>query len=477
MRHIVWLRQELRVADNPALYQAAASGNEVIPVFVWNGADNTVGAASRWWLHGSLQALSRDLETLGAPLILLTGVADKVLAALARKYAADAVFWSRAYDPEGCAQDDAVERALREQGTGCRIFAGANHLLNIAEIRNKTGGPFKVFTPFYKHAASLPVERPVPAPKKLVPLSASVKGVSLRSLALEPEMDWAGGLRAAWKPGAAAAGTRLGAFVEEGLRSYAVERDIPGQEGTSRLSPHLHFGEISPRTVLYTVREYCESAKDKALFREAEVFIRQLYWREFAHHLLHHFPHMTERPMYPAFEKFPWREDKAQLRAWQRGRTGYPIVDAGMRELWATGWMHNRVRMIVGSFLVKDLLLPWQAGADWFRDTLVDADPANNTLGWQWVGGCGPDAAPYFRVFNPVLQSKKFDPDGVYIKHWIPELARLRGGGLHAPWTASPEELQVAGVTLGKNYPRPLVDHAAARDRALLAYNVVKASS
>lgn len=477
MRYIVWLRQELRVADNPALYQAAASGNEVVPVFVWNGADRTLGAASRWWLHASLQALSRDLEALGAPLVLLVGADDQALAALARKCGADAVFWSRAYDPGGRAQDDAVERALREQGTGCRIFAGANHLLNIAEVRNKTGGPFKVFTPFYKHAASLPVERPVPAPKKLVPFSASVKGVSLRSLALEPQVDWAGGLRAAWKPGAAAAAARLEAFVVEGLRSYAVERDIPGQEGTSRLSPHLHFGEISPRTVLYAVREYCEAAKDKALFREAEVFVRQLYWREFAHHLLHHFPHMTERPMYPTFEKFPWREDKAQLRAWQRGRTGYPIVDAGMRELWATGWMHNRVRMIVGSFLVKDLLLPWQAGTAWFQDTLVDADAANNTLGWQWVGGCGPDAAPYFRVFNPVLQSKKFDPDGIYINHWIPELARLRGNALHAPWTASPEELRTAGLTLGRDYPRPLVDHAAARDRALLAYNVVKASS
>jgi len=266
----------------------------------------------------------------------------------------------------------------------------------------------------------------------------------------------------------------LDAFIGEDLKDYGVERDIPGHDGTSKLSPHLHFGQLSPRSVYYAIRGQCDTSKDKALYNEAEVFLRQLYWREFAHHLLHHFPHMVDKPMYPEYEKFPWRKDKAQLRTWQRGRTGYPIVDAGMRELWTTGWMHNRVRMIAGSFLVKDLLLPWQSGAAWFWDTLVDADKANNTLGWQWVGGCGPDAAPYFRIFNPVLQSKRFDPKGLYIKHWVPELARLQGNALHAPWTASPEELRAAGVTLGNEYPQPMVDHGGARERALMAYNGMK---
>lgn len=474
MRHIVWLRQELRVADNPALYHASLSGNEVLPVYVWSGAADTPGAASRWWLHGSLSGFSKRLEALGAPLILLRGTADEVLPALARRCNADAVFWSRAYDPEGRALDTSVERALQEQGTDCRIFAGSNLLLNVAEIHNKTGGPFKVFTPFYRHAVSLSVNKPFPMPGKLAPFRVNAGGVSLQDLGLLPKSDWAAGLRTVWQPGEAEASARTEAFVDDGLRSYEVERDIPGHKGTSRLSPHLHFGEISPRTILYAVRECCAASKDKTLFREAEVFIRQLYWRDFAHHLLYHFPHMTERPMYPAFEQFPWRQDKAQLWAWQHGLTGYPIVDAGMWELWVTGWMHNRVRMIVGSFLVKDLLLPWQAGADWFRDTLVDADAANNTMGWQWVGGCGPDAAPYFRVFNPVLQSKRFDPDGIYIRQWVPQLARLKGNALHAPWTASASELSQAGITLGKEYPKPLVDHAAARDRALLAYHAVK---
>jgi deoxyribodipyrimidine photo-lyase len=474
MRHIVWLRQELRTADNPALYTASQGGHEVAPVFVWPGGDAMPGAASRWWLHGSLLALSTSLEKLGSRLVILTGEAARVLPELARDWKADAVFWSRAYDPEGCDEEDAVEQVLRQQGTECRIYAGANHLLNPADVWNKSGGPFKVFTPFYKHASTLFVDKPLPCLKTLVKPKTPLKSTPLAGLGLEPEIDWADGLRNAWCPGEAAAAARLDAFIGEDLKDYGVERDIPGHDGTSKLSPHLHFGELSPRSVYYAIRGQCDTSKDKALYNEAEVFLRQLYWREFAHHLLHHFPHMVDKPMYPEYEKFPWRKDKAQLRTWQRGRTGYPIVDAGMRELWTTGWMHNRVRMIAGSFLVKDLLLPWQSGAAWFWATLVDADKANNTLGWQGVGGCGPDAAPYFRIFNPVLQSKRFDPKGLYIKHWVPELARLQGNALHAPWTASPEELRAAGVTLGNEYPQPMVDHGGARERALMAYNGMK---
>ncbi len=476
MRHIVWLRQELRLADNPALYYAAEGGHEVIPVFILPDRAHCCGEASRWWLHGSLLSLSMRLEKKGAGLLIRTGDASEILPALAVQYEADTVFWSRAYDPGGRALDDAVEGALGRQGTSCRIFAGSNHLLNPADIWNKSSQPFKVFTPFYKHAAALPVAKPVPAPKTLISSRIFFDDVSISSLGLEPKLDWAGGLREVWTPGEAEAKVRLDVFLGDGLKCYETERDFPGHEGTSRLSPHLHFGEISPRTVYHAIREQCESSTDKALFRETEVFVRQLYWREFAHHLLCHFPHMMGKPMYPEYEQFPWREDQAHLRAWQRGRTGYPIVDAGMRELWTTGWMHNRVRMIAGSFLVKDLLLSWRHGAAWFEDTLVDSDAANNTLGWQWVGGCGPDAAPYFRIFNPVLQSRRFDPDGLYIRRWVPELNGLSGNTLHAPWTAPPAELAEAGITLGIEYPRPMVDHAGARERALMAYNAMKSS-
>lgn len=474
MRNIVWLRHELRLTDNPALYYAAQGEHEVLPVFIWPGKTSPPGGASRWWLHRSLLSFSAKLHEMGARLLVLRGDASKIVPGLAVQYDAESVFWSRAYDPEGCVLDDAVERALQQQGTTCRIFAGANHLLNPADLWNKSGAPFKVFTPFYKCAASVSVDKPVPAPGKIITPAGLMEGLSISSLKLQPGIDWAGGLRDAWKPWEASAKARLDVFVGDGLKVYEGERDFPGHDGTSRLSPHLHFGEISPRTIYHAIREQSESSRNKALFREAEVYIRQLYWREFAHHLLHHFPHMTEKPMYLEYEKFPWRRSEADLRAWQRGQTGYPIVDAGMRELWTTGWMHNRVRMIVGSFLVKDLLLSWRRGAAWFWDTLVDANAANNTLGWQWVGGCGPDAAPYFRIFNPVLQSKRFDPHGLYIKRWIPELAQLQGNALHAPWAASPAELESAGIRVGKEYPRPIVEHNGARERALMAYATMK---
>lgn len=476
MRHIVWLRHELRLSDNPGLYHAARGNNEVLPVYIWPDSSGTTGAASKWWLHKSLSALSTSVKSRGGRLVIMKGAAEILLPELVQQCKVDAVFWSRAYDPAGRALDDAVEHALGKQGTNCRVFASTNHLLNPADVWNKSGTPYKVFTPFYKHVVTLSVDKPLPAPEKLNMIGTSVEGVSISNLHLEPELDWAQGLRDTWEPGEAEAGARLDAFIGDGLKQYASERDIPGHEGTSKLSPYMHFGEISPRTIYHTIRKQSESSRDKSLFHVAEVYIRQLYWREFAHHLLHHFPTMMDTPMYPAYEKFPWRRDKAQLHAWQRGRTGYPIVDAGMRELWATGWMHNRVRMIVGSFLVKDLLLSWRHGAAWFQDTLVDADAANNTMGWQWVGGCGPDAAPYFRIFNPVLQSKRFDPDGEYIKRWVPELEPLHGKGLHAPFTVSAGELEAAGITLGKEYPCPVVDHGEARERALMAYNAIKGS-
>jgi deoxyribodipyrimidine photo-lyase len=299
-------------------------------------------------------------------------------------------------------------------------------------------------------------------------------GTLLETLGLLPKINWTAGLQAAWQPGEAGAESRLEQFIENEMDDYNHLRDYPAQTGTSKLSPHLHFGEITPGRILAAVASQCASRCDSTLTFHTEAFTRQLYWREFGAYLLHYFPDMRHSPMRPEFERFPWHEDADALKRWRQGKTGYPIVDAGMRELWHTGWMHNRVRMIAASFLVKHLLLPWQAGAAWFWDTLVDADAANNTLGWQWVSGCGPDAAPYFRIFNPVLQGEKFDANGEYVRHWIPELASMDTKYIHAPWTAPAEALRSAGITLGKNYPLPIVDHKVARQRALDTFAFIK---
>jgi deoxyribodipyrimidine photo-lyase len=298
----------------------------------------------------------------------------------------------------------------------------------------------------------------------------------LEALQLEPTIDWAAGIRKAWSPGAAGAAAELDRFLEEAVHAYPGDRDRPDRAGTSRLSPHLHFGEIGPRSVWHAVKAHAELGSVKGLVKGSEAYLRELGWREFAHHLLFHFPHTTDKPLREEFLQFPWARKKANSRAWQKGRTGYPIVDAGMRELWETGWMHNRVRMIVASFLVKDLLLPWQEGARWFWDTLVDADLANNTLGWQWTAGCGADAAPFFRVFNPILQGGKFDPDGAYVRRYVPALKEMPAKWSHKPWEAPDDVLEKADVTLGRSYPRPIVDHAEARDKALAAYGEITGS-
>ena len=338
------------------------------------------------------------------------------------------------------------------------------------EIANKAGGPFKVFTPFWRHYQSLGEPTcPLPRPSRLSAPSTWPEGLSVDELKLNPRIAWDAGFHAEWSATPQGAAAELLQFLPERMARYNQDRDFPAEKGTSRLSPFLHFGQISPREIWRTASEQVVGRKGSGDAENASPFLRQLVWREFAHHLLYHFPHTPEEPLKPEFARFPWVTDADRLSAWQRGQTGYPIVDAGMRQLWATGWMHNRVRMIVGSFLVKDLLLSWTHGAAWFWDTLVDADLANNTLGWQWIGGCGADAAPYFRIFNPVLQSEKFDPDGTYIRRWVPELAGLRGKALHAPWEADRASLKAAGVILGGNYPEPIVDHKEARDLALEA--------
>ncbi|MCC6144121.1 MAG: FAD-binding domain-containing protein, partial [Candidatus Hydrogenedentes bacterium] len=315
---------------------------------------------------------------------------------------------------------------------------------------------------------------PLPEPEAMAAPCQWPESVPVEDLDLLPGIPWDRGIREAWTPGAAGAQAELQRFLDDALHHYANDRDRMDRPGTSRLSPHLHFGEISPRMVCHAVQQYAAVEERSGLIAGAEAHVRQIYWREFAHHLLYHFPHTPGEPLREAFRAFPWRHDEAALRAWQHGQTGYPIVDAGMRELWATGWMHNRARMTAASFLVKHLLLPWQAGAKWFWDTLVDGDLANNTLGWQWTAGCGADAAPYFRVFNPILQGRKFDPEGDYVRRWVPEIAGLPDAYLHAPWEAPDEDARAAGVILGETYPKPIVDHAAARDRALAAYQEIK---
>ncbi|MCA0450578.1 MAG: DNA photolyase family protein [Proteobacteria bacterium] len=464
---LVWFRQDLRLADNPALRAAIETGAPVVPVYILD--DETPGqwkrgGASRWWLHHSLASLARDLEKRGAKLILRRGKAGDVLAKLIAETKASGVYWNRCYEPFAVNRDKALKAALEAKGLAARSF-NASLIFEPLTVLSKSGTPFRVFTPFWKAclAAEAP-PLPIPAPKKIPAPATSPKSDALDAWKLLPtKPDWAGGF-AVWTPGEAGAQARLMRFVGEALDGYGNLRDRPDIEGTSRLSPHLHFGEISPRQCFHA-----GAASPK--------FQSELGWREFSAHLLFSQPDLPETSLRREFAEFPWRENKAHLRAWQKGQTGYPIVDAGMRELWQTGWMHNRVRMIAASFLVKHLLQPWRAGEDWFWDTLVDADLASNAASWQWVAGCGADAAPYFRIFNPILQGAKFDPDGTYIRRFVPELAKLPTKYLFAPWEAPDAVLAQAGVVLGKTYPKPIVDHGEARTRALAAFQSLKAAA
>ena len=471
---LVWFRHDLRLDDNPALAAAAARGR-VVPVFIWAPEEEAPwepGAASRWWLHQSLEKLAAALAKAGAPLVIRRGPSLATLEGLAREYAATHVAWSRRYEPAVVKRDTAIKQAMTAAGLAAESFNGGL-LFEPVHVATKEGRPYQVFTPFWRTllARDEPAE-PVAAPRKLAaaePVKGKAKSLAVSDLDLLPEIDWAGTMRKTWSPGEAGAAKRLDTFLAKALATYGTERDRPDHEGTSALSPHLHFGEISPRRVWHAVREAAGGKPAAKITGSPEVYLRELGWREFASHLLYHFPHTIDAPQRADYAKFPWAKDPVGLRAWQRGRTGYPVVDAGMRQLWATGWMHNRVRMIVASFLVKDLRVTWLEGARWFWDTLVDADLAANTLGWQWAAGCGADAAPYFRVFNPTTQGTKFDPDGTYVRRWVPELAKLSSRDIHEPSKAAPLLLREADVTIGRDYPEPIVDHAEARKRALEA--------
>jgi deoxyribodipyrimidine photo-lyase len=478
---IVWFRQDLRLQDNPALAAAAKRGGRVNPVFIWDPkgeGDWAPGAASRWWLHHSLVALDASLKERGSRLLVAKGDSLTILRDLAKKTGSRSIFWNRRYEPEARRRDAAVHAALL--GAGVEVSEHSSALLfEPSEVRNKQGGPFQVFTPFWRHCLTLPVALPVRLG------SAEIEGppqwpstIGIADLGLLPTIGWDKGMAKTWTPGEKAASLRLRSFAARAMADYAAGRDKPDSGGTSMLSPHLHFGELGPRQVWAAV---VAASKGSGIFppgKGAGVFLSEMGWREFAHHLLYHFPTTPTAPLRAGFGKFPWASDPkgVRLEAWQKGRTGYPIVDAGMRQLWETGWMHNRVRMVAASFLVKHLRLHWNNGAAWFWNTLVDADLANNTLGWQWSAGCGADAAPYFRIFAPVRQGERFDPTGAYVRRWVPELAGLPDDFIHRPWEAPPEVLGFAGIILGETYPVPIVDHAEARAAALAAFKAMKRS-
>lgn len=471
---LVWLRRDLRLGDQPAFAAAVAHGGAVVPVYVHAPEEDGAwapGAASRVWLHGSLERLDASLRARGSRLVLRRGPTLRTLRALCDELGATAVFWNRLYEPAAIRRDSLVKEALRAQGLTAESFGGSL-LYEPWTVKTQTGTPYQVFSPYWRTClAGEPPAAPAPAPARLPAPAAWPSSLALEALALLPAVRWDAGIDAAWTPGEAGAAAELRRFAAGPVRDYVEARDLPAELGTSRLSPHLHFGEVSPRQAWQAVADGGEASRTPHEAQTgAQAFRRELGWREFAHHLLFHFPHTPEQPLRADFATFPWEKAPQALRAWQRGQTGYPLIDAGLRELWTTGWMHNRVRMLVASFLVKDLLIAWNDGAAWFWDTLVDADLAANTLGWQWAGGCGADAAPYFRVFNPVAQGQKFDPEGAYVRRWVPELARLHERWLHEPFAAPPLALAEAGLRLGRDYPRPLVDHKAARERALAAF-------
>ncbi len=466
---ILWFRDDLRLADHAALDAAVETGRPVIPVFILDDSAPgrwALGGASRWWLHHSLVELSAALEQRGSRLNLRRGDSAATIVELVEATGAIDVFTGGSADP--WARD--VDKAAAEATTAIFHRMRTTTLFHPDSIRTRTGGAYSVYTPFANACQALGGPKPPHGTPERISASTMPRSDRLKDWALLPSRpDWAGGLRDTWTPGEAGAMQRARTFLSHGLSGYATTRNQPATEGTSMLSPHLHFGEISPVQLWHLTHRQPNTPGRQS-------FVRELLWREFCANLLWHNPELPNSPLRPAFAAMPWRHDKAGLAAWQQGRTGVPIVDAGMRQLWQIGWMHNRVRMIVASFLVKHLLIQWQDGEAWFWDTLVDADLANNSANWQWVAGCGADAAPYFRIFNPVLQSRKFDPPGDYVRRYVPELAGLEARHIHDPWEAPAEVLDKAGIVLGKTYPEPVVSLAGGRARALDAYANIRSA-
>ena len=466
---LVWFRQDLRLTDNPAFFEACTKHETVIPIYILDEQNSVLGEAQAWWLHHSLQALNNALVAQhGIKLVLRKGNPLEIILDLVNSAGIDGIYWNRCYEPKSIERDKKIKATVQEHGIDVSSFNGS--LLNEPwTISNKTGDFFKVFTPYWKACRQALTSQP----EQIISPNHNISYVDVRSDEIDawrllPRLDWASQFPDFWTPGEEGAQLRLQEFITHHLNGYKINRDIPEKQATSHLSPHLHFGEISPWTILRAV-EYAKLNPHCDL-AGAEHFLSELGWREFSYYLLYHVPSLPYDNFKREFDAFPWHNDESLLKCWQKGMTGYPIVDAGMRELWATGYMHNRVRMIVASFLTKGLFIDWRLGADWFLDTLVDADLANNSASWQWVAGCGADAAPYFRIFNPVLQSQKFDPNGVYLRRWIPELHALNNDIIHAPWESS----NAAAIYSRINYPKPIINHSESRAKALDYYSQLK---
>jgi deoxyribodipyrimidine photo-lyase len=472
---IVLFRKDLRLNDNPALAYACETCDAVVPLFVWSPEEPepwAPGAASRYWLHQSLKSLASSLSGTESRLILAKGESVESVLKVTASCEESVVVWNRRYEPKAILADTHLKKELAAHGIDSTSFNGSL-LAEPWEIKNKSGKPFRVFTPFWKSClTSIVVNDSLDPPDHIPPPLTWPDTINLETLGLEPKVDWAGGIRETWNFGESGAESVLNEFLDERVATYKDARDQLGQPGTSCLSPYLAWGELSPRQVWNATRQRISVMSECEM--GAEAFLRQLFWREFGYHLLYHDPATTDLPLRGEFRDFPWSHDENALERWQQGKTGYPVVDAAMNELWYTGYMHNRARMVVASFLVKDLLIPWLDGAKWFWDTLVDADLANNTLGWQWTAGCGADAAPYFRIFNPVRQGERFDPEGMYIRRWLPELSKLPNRYIHRPWEAPGDVLKDSDVKLDDNFPRPMVDHFEARDLALAAYESIR---
>jgi deoxyribodipyrimidine photo-lyase len=475
-RTLVWFRRDLRLRDNPALFHACAAG-EVIPVFILDDADArecATGEASRWWLHHSLVSLN---EALNGRLLLRKGRAAEVLQDLVVETNATAVYWNRCYEPWQTERDALIKSALKAQGVNNKRLEvksfQASLLWEPWEILNQQGSPYKVFTPYYRKGCLKAPEPRVPlgTPSLDALLKETFPSLRVDDLALMPSLNWYQAMDELWQPGEEGAAQRLERYLENAAFHYRSKRNFPAVVGTSQLSPSLHFGELSPNQVWYAAQHAFDRDSEN---EHLDTFLSELGWREFSHYLLFHFPNMVKDNFNPKFDAFQWENDPRLLKAWQQGQTGIPIVDAGMRELWQTGYMHNRVRMVVGSFLVKNLRTDWRLGEAWFRDCLVDADLAANVASWQWVAGSGADASPYFRIFNPVLQGEKFDGAGDYVKRYCPELSKLEKKYIHKPWEAPAAVLAQAGIELGRDYPAPIVDLKASREAALIAYEPVK---
>lgn len=468
---IVLLRRDFRLVDNPALYHACKDGL-AIPVFIYDEEDS-IGSASKWWLHHALEDFKQSIQECGGSLVIRKGARLETIESLIKEIKPIAIYWNTSYEPELRRQEQLLISLCDKYGIADRQFEGFL-LQEPSSIRKANGEPYKVFTAFYKVLRKSHIPAAVPKITKVKAIPFSINSWEIAELNLLPTIPWATTINDTWTPTEKGGISVFRQFLKHNLKYYEEGRDFPSKEIHSKLSPYLAFGQLSVRVLYHYLLSKIEKVMHPTFTHQAETFIRQLAWRDFAYHLLFHFPSTITEPLNEKFMNFNWKNDVASLRNWQHGQTGYPLVDAGMRQLWKTGFMHNRVRMVVASFLVKHLLIHWHYGAEWFGDTLVDADLANNTLGWQWVAGSGADAAPYFRIFNPITQSEKFDSNGTYIKKWLPELKNVPTKYIHEPWKTPESVLQEINLKLGEDYPLPIIDHKFARERALHHYHSLK---